>query len=103
MVREPSSLELVIDTCSNANVMPASIHKILYNDPDCPKLLPSNKNGIKPYTNQKIPVIGSCELFVLHQDDKCFHKVKFQVVDVEGSVIIHNLMCHKHQSKSYTD
>ena len=77
-----------IDTSSSANVMPASIYKILYNDPGCTKLLPSNKNGIKTYTNQKIPVIGSCELFVLHQDDKCFHKVKFQEVSVEGSVII---------------
>ena len=45
-------------------------------------------NGIKTYTKQKIPVIGSCELFVLHQDDKCLHKVKFQEVSVEGSVII---------------
>ena len=33
-------------------------------------------------------MIGSCELFILHQDDQCFHKVKFQVVSVEGSVII---------------
>ena len=33
-------------------------------------------------------MIGSCELFVLHSDDQCFHKVKFQVVSVERSVII---------------
>ena len=77
-----------IDTCSNANVMPASIYKILYNDPDCTKLPPSKQNGINTYTKQRIPVIGSCELFVLHQDEQCFHKVKFQVVSVEGSVII---------------
>ena len=76
------------DTCSNTNVMPASIYKILYNDPDCTKLLPSHKNGINTYTNQKMPVLGSCELFVLHQDDKCFHKGKFQVVSVEGRIII---------------
>ena len=31
---------------------------------------------------------GSCELFVLHSDDQCFYKVKFQVGGVEGSVII---------------
>ena len=36
-----------IDTCSNANMMPANIYKILYNDPDCTKLLPSKKNGHK--------------------------------------------------------
>ena len=68
--------------------MPASIYKIIYNDPDCIKLQPSKKKGIQTYTKQKIPVIGSCELFVLHPDDQCFHKVKFQVVSVEGRVII---------------
>ena len=81
-------LRAKIDTCSNANIMPASIYKIIYNDPDCIKLQPSKKKGIQTYTKHKIPVIGSCELFVLHSDDQCFHKVKFQVVSVEGSVII---------------
>ena len=56
--------------------------------PECIKLQPSEKKGIQTYTKQKIPVIGFCELFVLHQDDQCFHKVKFQVVSVEGNVII---------------
>ena len=68
--------------------MPASTYKIIYNDPDCIKLQPSEKKGIQTYTKQKIPVIGSCELFVLHPDDQCFHKVKFQVVSVEGRAII---------------
>ena len=57
--------------------MPASTYNIIYNDPDCIKLQPSKKKGIQTYTKQKIPVIGSCELFVLHSDDQCFHKVKF--------------------------
>ena len=81
-------LRAKIDTCSNTNIMPVSTYEIIYNDPDCIKLQPSEKKGIQTYTKQKIPVIGSCELFVLHSDDQCFHKVKFQVVSVEGSVII---------------
>ena len=48
---------------------------------------------IKTYTKQRIPVIGSSELFVLHQDDQCFHKVKFKVISVEGSVIISCATC----------
>ena len=67
--------------------MPASIYKILYNDPKCTKLPPSKNNGINTYTKQSILGNGSCELFILHQDDQCFHKVKFQVVSVEGSDI----------------
>ena len=63
-------LRAKIDTCSNTNVMLASIYKILYNDPECIKLQPSKKKGIQTYTKQKISVIGSCELFVLHQDDQ---------------------------------
>ena len=58
-----------IDTCSNTNIMPASTYKIIYNDLDCIKLQPSKKKGIQTYTKHKIPVIGSCELFVLHSDD----------------------------------
>ena len=77
-----------VDTCSNTNIMPVSTYKIIYNEPDCIQLQPSEKKGIQTYTKQKIPVIGSCELFVLHSDDQCFHKVKFQVVSIEGSVII---------------
>ena len=68
--------------------MPASTYKRIYNDPDCIKLQLSEKKGIQTYTKQKIPVIGSCELFVLHSDDQCFYKVRFQVVSVDGSVII---------------
>ena len=81
-------LRAKIDTCSNINVVPANIYKILYNDPECIKIQPSKMKGIQTYTKQKIPVIGSCELLALYQDDQCFHKVKFQVVGVEGSVII---------------
>ena len=81
-------LRAKIDTCSNTNIMPVSIYKIIYNDPDCIMLQPCEKKGIQTYTKQKIPVIGSCELFVLHSDDQCFCDMKFQVVSVEGSVII---------------
>ena len=33
-------------------------------------------------------MIGSCQLLVLYPDDKCFLKVPFHVVSVEGSVIV---------------
>ena len=52
------------------------------------KLATSKKNGIYTYTIEKITVIGSCELFVLHPNTKCFQAVTFQVVNTEGSVIV---------------
>ena len=77
-----------IDTCSNVNVMPVSVYHLIYKDPDCAKLVPSQKNRNHTYTTEKIPVIGSCELFVIHPDTKCSQEVTFQVVSTEGSVIV---------------
>ena len=86
--RRTKFLRATIDTCSSVNVMPVSVYHVMYKDADCAKLAPSKKNGIYTYTTEKIPVIGSCELFVLHPDIKCFKEVTFQVVNTEGSVIV---------------
>ena len=77
-----------IDTCTNVNLMPISVYKLLYKDPDCTKLAPSNKVAVKTYTTEKIKIVGSCKLFVVHPDTKCFMEVTFQVTSLEGSVII---------------
>ena len=69
-------------------MIPVSVYHLIYKDPDCTKLAPSQKNGIHTYTTEKIPVIESCELFVIHPDTKCFQEVTFQVVSTEGSVIV---------------
>ena len=60
----------------------------MYKDPDCTKLAPNKKNGIYTYTTEKIPEIGSCELFIIHPDTKCLQEVTFQVVNTKGSVIV---------------
>ena len=71
-----------------ARIMPASMYKKIFKDPDCSKLMQNQSEGIYTYTTEKILVIGSCEQLVLHPDDKCFLKVPFHVVSVEGSVIV---------------
>ena len=58
-------------TCANVNLMPVSVYWVLYNDPDCVKITPSSKSGISTYTTEKIPVLGSCDLFVVHPDTRC--------------------------------
>ena len=77
-----------IDTCSNDNMMPVSVYCLIYKDPDCAKLVPNQRNGIHTYTTEKMPVIGSGKLFVIHPDTKCSQEVTFQVVSTEGSVIV---------------
>ena len=68
--RRTKFLRARIDTCSNVNVMPVSAYHVMYKDPDCAKLTLSKKNGIYTYATEKIPVIGSCELFVMHLNTK---------------------------------
>ena len=68
--------------------MPVSVYWLIYKDPDCVKLVPSSKDGISTYATEKINVLGSCDLFVVHPDTKCLKEAAFQVVNHEGSVII---------------
>ena len=77
-----------IDTCANVNLMPISVYKLLYKDHDCQKLAPSNKSKVNTYCTEKIHIVGSCDLFVLHPDTKWLQEVAFQVTSHEGSVII---------------
>ena len=60
----------------------------MYKDPDCTKLGPSNKAAVKTYTTEKIKIVGSCKMFVVHPDTKLLQEVTFHVTSHEGSVIV---------------
>ena len=77
-----------IDTCSNVNLIPVSVYKLIYKDKDCPKLEPSNKAAVKTYTTEKIKIVGSCKMFIFHPDTKLLQKLTFQVTSHEGSFIL---------------
>ena len=77
-----------IDTCTNVNLMPISVYKLLYKDSDYVMLVPSSKDGIASYTTEKINVLGSCDLFVVHPETKCLKEITLQVVNHEGSVFV---------------
>ena len=64
--RRTKFLRAKIDTCSNVNLIPISVYKLIYKDQDCTKLEPSNKAAVKTYTTEKIKNVGSCKMFVLH-------------------------------------
>ena len=38
-----------IDTCSNVNLIPISVYKLIYKDKDCTKLEPNTKTAVKTY------------------------------------------------------
>ena len=86
--RRTKFLRAKIDTCSNVNLMPISVYKLLYKDKDCMKVEPSTKAVVKTYTTEKIKIVGSCIMFVVHPDTRLLHEVTFHVTSHEGSVIV---------------
>ena len=85
--RRTRFLRSKIDTCSNVNLLPISVYKLMYKDPECTKLEPSNNVAVKTYTKGKIKIVGSCKMFVVHPETKMLQEVKFHVTSHEGSVI----------------
>ena len=65
-------LRAKLDTCSNVNLMPISVYKLIYKDEDCTKFAASNKVAVKTYTTEKIKIVRSCKLIVLHARHKMF-------------------------------
>ena len=51
--RRTKFLRAKIDTCSNVNLIPINVNKLVYKDKDCTKLEPSNKAAVKTYTTEK--------------------------------------------------
>ena len=86
--RRTKFLRAKIDTCSNVNLIPISVYKLIYKDQDCTKLEPINKAAVKTYTTEEIKIVGSCKMFVVHPDTKLLQEVTFHVTSHEGSVIL---------------
>ena len=76
-----------LDTCTDVNILPVSIYKLIFRDTDCKKLAPSNKVEIGTYTTDKIKIIGSCEILAVHPDTQDLKEVTFHVTSHEGSVV----------------
>ena len=62
--------------------------QVIFKDPDCEQLAASNKVAIRTYTTDKINIVGSCSLFVVHQDTSSLKHVTFSVTSHEGSVVL---------------
>ena len=67
--------------------MPCSVYQLLFKDQDCIKLAPSDLQ-LGTYTNNKVKLIGACELYVVHPSINSIETVTFFVAHNEGSVLI---------------
>ena len=77
-----------IDTCAEANISPLSVYKLTFKDSDCVQLAPSAKVAIRTFTNDRINIIGTCSLFVLHPNTSKLKQITFYVTSHEGSEVL---------------
>ena len=71
--RKTQFLQARVDTCADVNLMPVSIYKKLFKDEDCTQIAPSNLQLVS-YTNKKVKIIGSYNLYIIHPDTRGLEK-----------------------------
>ena len=76
-----------LDTCMEVNIMPASVYKLVFNDPDLKKLPPSSLE-IGTYTTDTVKIVGSCVFYLVCPDTKKLHEVTFFVATQDSSVLL---------------
>ena len=81
-------LRVRIDISAEANIIPLSVYKLIFKDPDCKQLASSTKVAIRTYTTNKINIVGSCSLFAVHPDISKLKQVTFYVTSHDSSVVL---------------
>ena len=76
-----------LDTCTDVNIMPASVYKLVFNDSESKKFAPSHLE-IGTYTTNIVKIVVSCLFYVVHLDTKKLQKVTFYVARNDGSVLL---------------
>ena len=76
-----------LNTCMDVNIMPASVYKLVFHDPNLEKLTP-NKLQIGTYTNDTVKIVGTCKLYLVHLDTKKLVETIFYVAINDGSVLL---------------
>ena len=76
-----------LDTCTDVNIMPASVYRLVFHDPNLDKLTP-NKMQIGTYTNDTVKNVRTCKLYLAHPDTKELIETIFYVATNDGSVLL---------------
>ena len=76
-----------LNTCADVNIMPASVYKLVFHDPNLDKLT-TNKLQIGTYTNDTVKIVGTCKLYLVHLDTKRLIETIFYVATNDGSVLL---------------
>ena len=76
-----------LDTCTNVNIMPASIYQLLFKDPEMKKIKLC-KTQISTYTVDTVKIIGSWTFDVVHPDTRKLVPVTFYVANNDRGVLL---------------
>ena len=76
-----------LDTCRDVHIMPPSVYKLVFNDPELKKLAPSTLE-IGTYTSNTVKIVGSCLFYLVHPHTKKLQEVTFYVAQNEGSILL---------------
>ena len=76
-----------LDTCTDVNIMPACVYRLVFKDPELKKLAPSTME-IGTYMTDTVKIVGSWIFYLVHTDTKKLHEVTFFVAENDGSVIL---------------
>ena len=76
-----------VDICADVNLIPMSIYKRLFKDEECREITPSNLQ-LGAYTNKKVKILGSCNLYIVHPHTRCLEEIWFYVAGNEGSILM---------------
>ena len=76
-----------LDMCANVNLMPESVYKLVFNDPQTTKLA-KNDIDLTVYTRHSVDLIGKCSFYMLSKATKQPIKVEFYVAKEECSVLL---------------
>ena len=76
-----------LDTCVDVNITPASVYRVVFQDPNMKKLAPSSLE-IGTYTTDTVKIVGSCMFYLVHLDTKKLMDVTFFVAANDGSMLL---------------
>ena len=76
-----------LDTCTDVNIMPALVYKLVFHDPNLEKLTPNNLQ-IGTYTNDMVKIVGTCKLYLVHPDTKKLVETILYVATNDGSGLL---------------
>ena len=74
-----------LDMCADVNLMPFAVYQLMFKDPSLQKFPPSTLE-IETYMNDIVKIIGSCQFYLVHSENKKLIQVIFFVAKENGSV-----------------